>query len=163
MRGRPLQHVNTKGTKTVGINMGSPVDDQVILSFGNSDDDAGAGTYTGWRFSYNKAGSDKWWNLYYAGSLGTSSITFPTGTSAANVRGGSSIYGPAFPNGFFLNGDGFGGDLLYFGFGSAAPTTGAKQGDRIWDKAPAASGNSGWVCVTSGSPGTWKTFGAIAA
>ncbi len=36
-------------------------------------------------------------------------------------------------------------------------------GDRQMEIAPAASGNIGRVCVTGGSPGTWKTFGAIAA
>lgn len=47
---------------------------------------------------------------------------------------------------------------------SAAPTTGAWiVGDVVWNTAPAASGNIGWVCTTAGSPGTWKTFGTIAA
>lgn len=26
---------------------------------------------------------------------------------------------------------------------------------------PTAGGVMGWVCTTAGSPGTWKTFGAI--
>jgi hypothetical protein len=29
--------------------------------------------------------------------------------------------------------------------------------------APAAAGNIGWVCTTAETPGTWKTFGVIAA
>ncbi len=24
------------------------------------------------------------------------------------------------------------------------------------------SGSAGWICVAAGTPGTWKTFGAIA-
>jgi hypothetical protein len=36
-------------------------------------------------------------------------------------------------------------------------------GDIVWNTAPTASGNIGWVCITAGTPGTWKTFGAIAA
>jgi hypothetical protein len=36
-------------------------------------------------------------------------------------------------------------------------------GDIIWNTVPAASGNIGWVCTTAGTPGTWKTFGAIEA
>lgn len=49
-------------------------------------------------------------------------------------------------------------------FGSVAPTTGSwKVGDVALNTAPAASGNIGWVCTTAGSPGTWKTFGAIVA
>ena len=46
----------------------------------------------------------------------------------------------------------------------AAPTTGAwNQGDIAFSTVPAAGGFIGWVCTTSGTPGTWKTFGAITA
>ncbi|HVW50819.1 MAG TPA: right-handed parallel beta-helix repeat-containing protein [Trinickia sp.] len=48
--------------------------------------------------------------------------------------------------------------------GSAAPTTGSyEQGDIVWSVAPAAATAIGWVCTASGTPGTWKTFGTIAA
>lgn len=48
--------------------------------------------------------------------------------------------------------------------GTAAPTTGTwVRGDRVWNTTPAASGTMGWVCTTAGTPGTWKTFGAISA
>ncbi|WP_367645853.1 right-handed parallel beta-helix repeat-containing protein [Paenarthrobacter ureafaciens] len=48
--------------------------------------------------------------------------------------------------------------------GTAAPTVGTYSvGDIIWNSAPAASGTMGWVCVTAGTPGTWKTFGSISA
>lgn len=48
--------------------------------------------------------------------------------------------------------------------GSAAPTSGTYSvGDIVWNTAPAASGTVGWVCTTAGTPGTWKTFGSIAA
>jgi hypothetical protein len=48
--------------------------------------------------------------------------------------------------------------------GTVAPTTGSHaQGERVWNTAPVAGGTEGWVCVTSGTPGTWKTFGTIAA
>lgn len=64
-----------------------------------------------------------------------------------------------------------GGDLVFsyeqsqkITYGTAAPTTGsAAVGDRHINTAPAASGNIGWVCVTAGSPGTWKAYGAIEA
>ena len=36
-------------------------------------------------------------------------------------------------------------------------------GDIIWNTIPVASGNIGWVCITAGSPGTWKTFGSVGA
>jgi hypothetical protein len=48
--------------------------------------------------------------------------------------------------------------------GTTPPSAGTwVQGDLVWDAAPAAGGTIGWVCVTGGTPGTWKTFGAIAA
>jgi len=47
---------------------------------------------------------------------------------------------------------------------NVAPTSGNwKQGDRIYIETPGAGGTIGLVCVTSGTPGTWKTFGAITA
>jgi hypothetical protein len=48
--------------------------------------------------------------------------------------------------------------------GSAAPTTGAwVQGQIVWNTAPTAGGFAGFICTASGTPGTWKTFGAISA
>lgn len=45
---------------------------------------------------------------------------------------------------------------------SAAPTLGNwLRGDIVYDTAPSAGGFVGYVCVASGAPGTWKTFGAI--
>jgi hypothetical protein len=47
---------------------------------------------------------------------------------------------------------------------AAAPVAGTYvQGDIVYNTAPAASGFIGWVCVTSGSPGAWKTWGVISA
>ena len=36
-----------------------------------------------------------------------------------------------------------------------------KAGDIIFNTTPTAGGNVGWVCTTSGNPGTWKAFGTI--
>lgn len=45
---------------------------------------------------------------------------------------------------------------------SAAPSVGNwLQGDIVYSTAPTAGGFVGFVCVVSGAPGTWKTFGAI--
>jgi hypothetical protein len=50
------------------------------------------------------------------------------------------------------------------GIRDTIPTTGAHaQGEVVFNSAPTAGGTVGWVCVTAGTPGTWKTFGAIAA
>lgn len=47
---------------------------------------------------------------------------------------------------------------------SAAPTTGTwARNTIVWNAAMTAAGYTGWVCVTAGSPGTWKGFGLIQA
>lgn len=49
-------------------------------------------------------------------------------------------------------------------FGSSIPAIGTwQQGDIIINVAAVAGGYIGWVCVTAGTPGTWKAFGAISA
>jgi hypothetical protein len=41
---------------------------------------------------------------------------------------------------------------------TAAPTAGSfARGDIVWNSAPTAGGTLCWVCVTAGSPGTFKT------
>lgn len=43
---------------------------------------------------------------------------------------------------------------------SAAPTTGTwVRGDVVFNINPSAGGNSGWICTTAGTPGTWSPFG----
>lgn len=56
------------------------------------------------------------------------------------------------------------GDYFLKAYGDAAPTSGLWiKGDVVWDTALTAGGTIGYVCTTTGSPGTWKTFGAISA
>ncbi|MGQ9687591.1 MAG: hypothetical protein ACUVXF_02210, partial [Desulfobaccales bacterium] len=48
-------------------------------------------------------------------------------------------------------------------WGSAAPTSGWwKQGDVCWNAGASAGGTTGWVCVSSGTPGTWKAMANLA-
>ena len=47
---------------------------------------------------------------------------------------------------------------------SAVPTTGTwLRGSIAWNTAPSAGGTPGWVCVTAGTPGTWKAMANLAA
>jgi len=47
---------------------------------------------------------------------------------------------------------------------TTVPTTGKwVAGAQIWNSTPAAGGVPGWVCVTAGTPGTWKAMAALAA
>jgi hypothetical protein len=49
-------------------------------------------------------------------------------------------------------------------YATAAPSSGTwAEGDIVFNSTPSAGGSVGWVCVTAGTPGTWKTFGAISA
>ena len=57
-----------------------------------------------------------------------------------------------------------GGALAGRYYSTAAPTTGNwARGDIVYNSAPSAGGTIGWVCVSAGTPGTWKTWGSIAA
>ena len=45
-------------------------------------------------------------------------------------------------------------------FSDAAPDSdGYIRGDIMWNIAPSSGSNVGWLCTTSGTPGTWKPFG----
>jgi hypothetical protein len=49
-------------------------------------------------------------------------------------------------------------------FGIAIPAAGAwNRGDIVWNVNASAAGKVGWICVTTGTPGTWKAFGVIDA
>lgn len=45
-------------------------------------------------------------------------------------------------------------------FGNAAPAAGKWfRGDIVWNFQPAAGFYTGWICLASGTPGTWAPFG----
>jgi hypothetical protein len=47
-------------------------------------------------------------------------------------------------------------------YASAEPTTGTYiRGAIVYNNTPSSAGYVGWVCTSSGTPGTWKTFGLI--
>ena len=49
-----------------------------------------------------------------------------------------------------------------FAVDNSPPTKGNyKRGDIVWNENPDAGSFIGWVCVVAGTPGIWKTFGAI--
>jgi hypothetical protein len=85
-------------------------------------------------------------------------------TQLYNGAGGSNAYvmsppgfaaGMGFPRGIAVQ-----NSLQYSG--TAAPTTGTYTvGNIVWNTTPTAGGKVGWICVTAGTPGTWKSFGAI--
>jgi hypothetical protein len=49
-----------------------------------------------------------------------------------------------------------------FSYGDKVPSGGTyQQGDIIWNSNPVPGKAIGWVCVKSGSPGAWASFGTI--
>jgi parallel beta-helix repeat protein len=57
-----------------------------------------------------------------------------------------------------------GDEFKVVGQSQAVPTTGTwGRGDTLYTDNVSAGGTIGWVCTTSGTPGTWKTFGSISA
>lgn len=58
----------------------------------------------------------------------------------------------------------FNNGLIGTGARAAAPSTGAHVvGEIVFNVDPIATGFVGWVCVTAGTPGTWKSWGVISA
>jgi hypothetical protein len=118
-----------------------------------------------------------------AGTFSGNAFTCTTKSNSYNFNGGDRVTpstGSAnfvryvdYVNGIiYLNDVGTGSatlsqDTLIFNSvtrGSVAPTTGTySQGDVVYNTAPNAGSYIGWVCVTGGTPGTWKTFGAISS
>lgn len=59
---------------------------------------------------------------------------------------------------------GSGSNARIYGTGTAAPTTGYHAiGEIVFNPTPSAAGKIGWVCTSSGTPGTWKPWGVIDA
>lgn len=55
-------------------------------------------------------------------------------------------------------------DQRTVGHQTAAPSSGTwERGDIIWNSTPSAGGAPGWVCVTGGTPGTWKAMANLEA
>lgn len=97
------------------------------------------------------------------GAAGLVAVDFATGMlkRSTAVSAGDELVGwcDTLGNAHLLFG-GMGTLPIYRGTG--APTTGTwAVGDTVYHSAPTAGGFIGWVCVTAGTPGTWKTFGAV--
>lgn len=53
---------------------------------------------------------------------------------------------------------------LFCGYDNTPPVSGSyRKGDFLLSENVTAGGFIGWICTTAGTPGTWKTFGAISA
>jgi hypothetical protein len=119
------------------------------------------------RLNYEVGSGGFMWN-YANSSVGlmrfvNSRCTVANGWSrnAFDVPAVNNSGGIAFENGFFLGGQ---AGVIFMGVASAAPTAGTWQrGDKLLNISPSAGGTEGWICVSSGTPGAWKTFGTVEA
>lgn len=65
-------------------------------------------------------------------------------------------------NAFSIAGSGISLGSNQLVMGTAAPTTGAWiRGDKVQSSVVTAGGNEGWVCISSGTPGTWVPYGYV--
>jgi len=90
-------------------------------------------------------------------SGGVPAIRFPNSAFTENMQ----IARPYAPQGIVF---GQLGKSAIVGGGTVPPTIGYHSQGAIWlNENATAGGFLGWVCVVGGTPGTWKTFGAISA
>ncbi len=118
----------------------------------------------------NTVGRDKWWLAWTEGKARSncriwgSSANTPNLVTSAKVQAGLR----SADNKLILKR--WGDQVHYYEqngrkrlSGLAIPKAGNyNQGDIVWNANPTAGGAIGWTCVASGSPGRWKSFGAIA-
>jgi hypothetical protein len=109
------------------------------------------------RWGYQWAGSGTPAYISYYDRAATPANGYARDLSSASSPSGS--YGALGLSSYYFGGI---NQMLYRGVASAIPTSGAYlQGDLLYNSAPTSGGYVGWICVASGNPGTWKTFGLI--
>ena len=150
---KSLDYTNGLGTDPVGISIGANDSSLTALSFG-----ATSQTLTAWKLKWDS--TTKGWYFQYANSASYEPLTLFDSASARAAVGSGPLLGNN-NAGYYV---GSRTAPILRGFASAAPVAGTYVvGDIVYNTAPTAGGTIGFVCVTAGTPGTWKTFGAIAA
>lgn len=153
----PYQYINNRGTEQVAAQLGASYNDtsMTVHSFGAATSE---GSLSAWKFQFDS--TEKCWFLQYAGSTAFTPIAYIN--SDASLYTLKGFTGPSFRNGYAVRSSGNPSTSLVRMLGNAAPVSGTwAVGDIIYNTTPTAGGFIGWVCVTAGTPGTWKTFGEI--
>lgn len=154
---KPFGYVNNRGSQQVGSTLGTRVSDtsMTVSTYGATTENA---TLDAWKFQFDE--TEKAWFLQYANSAAFTPIAYLN--SAASLYTLKGFAGPVFRNGYAVRSTGVINTSLVRMLGTAAPVTGTwVVGDIVYNSAPVAGGTIGFVCTTAGTPGTWKTFGAI--
>ncbi len=152
----PYAYRNNRGSQAVGSQLGALGTVKVAFMFGALTDE---GSLSAWSMEYDA--TNKGWRYEYAASSSFRPIFLPNSACAAFTNKG--LTGPIFQNGFGIKNVGTAeGSAKAFLLAAAAPVAGTFEvGDIVYNSAPTAGGFIGWVCTTAGSPGTFKTWGAI--
>jgi hypothetical protein len=146
----PMRQINYGSTSQPYFDMGANdipngIGNSGVFGFGLVDNS----TY----YQVNYSAAKKSYRFRYNGNESYVPFSFPSDAT------GWRSFAPIFQNGIL-----FGDYGAYYvqNYAAAAPTTGTwAVGDLFYNTAPTAGGYVGFVCVTAGTPGTWKTFGAI--
>lgn len=154
----PFKHLNQKGAVTVGAQIGVDSTALAAMAFGATSESP---TNDAWKLKFDSAYNV--WYLQYADSTLFQPIAYPNSTGALWTA--KKFTGSIFQNGYAVKNQGSAyANAKVRMLGTAPPTTDTyEQGDIFYNSAPTAGGFIGWVCVAGGTPGTWKTFGAISA
>ena len=153
---KPLRQFNSSGATLVTSALGENDTSLTAFTWGCSPEAENA-----WKLKFDNP--SKAWKIQYANSTEFEPVRYINSTAALyTVKG---LTGPVFQNGYGVRNlaDTVGAAKVRL-LDTAAPTSGTYEvGDIVYNSAPVAGGTIGFVCTTAGTPGTWKTFGAIAA
>jgi len=154
----PIRYQNDKGAVQIQGAVGQNDSAMAAFTFGASTESA---LLDAWKLVFDNTNSA--WKLQSGNSAYFEPIRYIN--SSATLYTTKGLTGPVLQNGYGVRnvGDTAGTAKVRL-LGTAAPTTGTYEvGDILYNSAPTAGGTIGWVCTTAGTPGTWKTFGAISA
>lgn len=151
------RYTNPATGKAVEFSIGRD-DKRTILYFRHEDYDTGF-----WALNYGNAASPSA-DIWFTNSDGGHPVYKILGEGTTEQAGTGASQSFNFQFAKLLLGPFNNAGARFITCDSAAPTTGAHaQGEIVFNNGAAASGKVGWVCVTAGTPGTWKPFGAIDA
>jgi hypothetical protein len=155
---KPLNYQNNKGAVIVGSAVGANSTSMAAFTFGASTESA---ELDAWKLKFDDTTNA--WVLQSGGSIFFEPIRYlNSATTLYTLKG---LTGPVFQNGYGVrNASDSVGTAKVRLIDTVAPVAGTYEiGDIVYNSAPTAGGFIGWVCTTAGTPGTWKTFGAISA
>lgn len=152
----PYKYLNQRSTPDVGAAIGVNDSSYAVMSFGTATESP---TTDAWKWQYDNTAHV--WHYQYAASSSFQPMAIPN--SSGTIYSNRTFTGPIFQNGLAIKnaGEAYSAARVQMR-GTAAPVSGTwVVGDIVWADNVTAGGYIGWVCTTAGTPGTWRTFGAV--